>query len=342
MMIIRPIRQSDYPALLKIAEESGHGFTSLPVDESLLKSKIETSEKAFLSEGIGPDSQGYLFVMVDTETDEVVGTSGIEASVGLRTPFYHYHQGKVTHYSSELNVYNTVEILTLGNDYTGATEICTLFLSKKARGGSNGRLLSRFRFLFIAQNRGRFADPIMAEMRGVSDEQGRSPFWLWLQEHFFSMEFPDAVHRVGMGKKSFIAELMPKYPIYTSLLSEDAQAVIGKVHEQTKPALRLLEREGFTSRGYVDIFDAGPAVEAKYDEILTIKQRREYKVVIGDVTEGVPYIVSNTDVINYRATVSNLIINNEEGVAIIDADASQALNVKEGECISAVTVAYPE
>ena len=162
MLIIRPIRQSDYPALLTIAEESGHGFTSLPVNESLLKAKITRSVNAFNSNNNVLDDQGYLFVLADSDTDDVVGTSGIESSVGLRDPFYHYHQGKVTHYSNELNVYNTVDILTLGNDYTGATEICTLFLSKKARHGWHGRLLSRFRFLFIGQNPHRFADTVVA------------------------------------------------------------------------------------------------------------------------------------------------------------------------------------
>ncbi len=48
---------------------------------------------------------------------------------------------------------------------------------------------------------------------------------------------------------------MPKLPIYINLLSKEAQAVIGQVHDNTKPALKLLEREGFCCRDYVDIFD---------------------------------------------------------------------------------------
>lgn len=336
MMIIRPITQSDYPALLSIAEESGHGFTSLPVDEALLKAKIARSEQAFLSNDETLENHSYLFVIVDSSTDEVVGTSGIESSVGLRDPFYHYHQGKVTHYSNELNVYNTVDILTLGNDYTGATEICTLFLSKKARHGFNGKLLSRFRFLFIGQNEARFSDTVVAEMRGVSDESGQSPFWSWLQEHFFSMEFPDAVHRVGMGQKSFIAELMPKYPIYASLLSPEAQAVIGKVHDQTKPALVLLEKEGFSNRGYVDIFDAGPTVEAKLDDIHTVNSRKEYKVHIGHVDNGLDYILCNLEVANYRAAVAKLLLNVDECIATMDAETASVLKVSEGESVSVV------
>ena len=100
-------------------------------------------------------------------------------------------------------------------------------------------------------------------MRGVSDENGRSPFWEWLEAHFFSMDFPTADYLTGIGNKVFIAELMPKYPIYVNLLSQEAQNVIGKVHKKTEPALRLLQEEGFSCRGYVDIFDGGPTVEAK-------------------------------------------------------------------------------
>ena len=74
---------------------------------------------------------------------------------------------------------------------------------------------------------------------------GNSPFWEWLEAHFFSMDFPTADYLSGIGNKVFIAELMPRYPIYTNLLSQEAQDVIGHVHEKTRPALRLLEREGF-------------------------------------------------------------------------------------------------
>ena len=177
MIIIRPIKQSDYDALYRIAVESGHGFTSLPVNEALLKKRINHTEASFNKAVTAPGNEGYLFVMEDTETGNVVGTSGIEAAVGLDDAFYHYHLGKVIHSSRELNIYNTVETLSLCNDYTGATEICTLFLSESHRKNNNGRLLSRFRFLFIDEHQERFSDTVIAEMRGVSDEDGRSPFW---------------------------------------------------------------------------------------------------------------------------------------------------------------------
>lgn len=335
MLVIRPIRESDYPALYKIAQDSGIGFTSLPVNEALLKNKISAAEKAFASCPDTPGQQSYLFVMEDTDTGEVVGTSGIESTVGMQDAFYHYHVGKVVHASRELGVHNSVEILTFCNDYTGVSEICTLFLQESARKNLAGRLLSKFRFLFMAQHRHRFADTVIAEMRGVSDEAGKSPFWEWLEAHFFSVDFPTADYLTGIGDKVFIAELMPKYPIYVNLLSKDAQASIGKVHEKTKPALRLLEQEGFRYRGYVDIFDAGPTVEADIDSIATVRQSKEAKVEISpvlDINTLDSFFIINTNIRDFRACVGQLKQLSDDKVIVSQALAD-ALLLSQGDSI---------
>ncbi len=336
MIIIRPIQASDYDALHQIAIESGHGFTSLPVNEELLTKRINHSEASFNKDVSQPGDEGYLFVMEDTETGKVVGTSGIEAAVGLEDAFYHYHLGKVVHNSRELGIYNTVETLSLCNDYTGATEICTLFLGESHRKNNNGRFLSRFRFMFIAEHAERFSDTVIAEMRGVSDSDGRSPFWAWLEEHFFSMDFPTADYLTGIGKKVFIAELMPKYPIYVNLLSKDAQAVINKVHDKTVPALRLLEAEGFARKGYVDIFDAGPTVEANIKSIRTAVESERYQVIIGDVSESNNYIVCNTKIKSFRAAQASVSIRETAKQVVLTQDVADALLVNEGDWVRIV------
>ncbi len=333
MNIIRPIKASDYDALHQVAVESGHGFTSLPVNEGLLKNRITRSESSFQKAVSEPGDESYLFVMEDTETGEVLGTSGVVAAVGLDEAFYHYYLSKVVHSSRELKVYNTVELLTLCNDYTGASEICTLFLKENARRGLNGRLLSKFRFLFMAEHEQRFSETVIAEMRGVSDDLGESPFWQWLESHFFSMDFPTADYLTGIGQKVFIAELMPKYPIYINLLSREAQAVIGVVHEKTKPALRLLENEGFKCTGYVDIFDAGPTVEANLQHIESVKvsQRRQVILVDSLPEDTESFIAINTSMVDFRGAVVAL-VKTGDTVQISHKDA-QALGVKEREFI---------
>lgn len=343
MYIIRPISTQDYAALYQVAVESGVGFTSLPVNEALLKKKIARAEAAFSSEVNSPGNQSYLFVLEDTDTNTVVGTTGIEAAVGLDDAFYHYHVGKVVHASRELNIHNTVDILSVCNDYTGVTEICTLFLREQARGGINGRFLSKIRFLFMMEHRERFSETIIAEMRGVNDEEGRSPFWAWLEEHFFSLDFPTADYLTGIGNKRFIAELMPKYPIYVNLLSKDAQAVIGKVHEKTRPALQLLQEEGFGYRGYVDIFDAGPTVEANLSHIRTAQASRKLPVIIDEhkvAQEGQTCYIINTSVKDFRAVATDLAVSEDQNVAVITKHTAAALNINEGDSVRFAPIAY--
>ncbi|TMO66353.1 arginine N-succinyltransferase [Pseudoalteromonas aurantia] len=332
MHILRPIKDSDFDALRQIAAESGHGFTSLPVNDDILREKIQRSEHSFAKSLCSPQDEGYLFVLEDSATGDIMGTTAIEAAVGMTVPLYHYHLGKTVHHSPTLKVYNTVDILSMCNDYTGSSEICTLFLREPYRKGLAGRFLSRSRFTFMADHSTRFSDTVIAEMRGVSDEQGHSPFWQWLQEHFFSIEFPQADHMVGLGDKVFISELMPKYPIYANLLSKKAQDVIGQVHEKTKPALRLLEKEGFEHRGYVDLFDAGPTVEAKLTNIQTVQASHIATVNICQVEQAQSFAISNQQLQNYRATFTDHVCyHSHENVIDISKDVAAALNVSNGD-----------
>ena len=337
MQVLRPITTADFAALKQIAIESGHGFTSLPVDDEQLKDKIDRAEKSFAKNINQPLDESYLFVLEDSETGEVIGTTAIEAAVGLSVPLYHYHLGKTVHHSPTLNVYNTVDILSMCNDYTGCSEICTLFLRENSRKGLTGRFLSRSRFLFMAQHSERFADTVIAEMRGVSDEDGHSPFWQWLQEHFFSIEFPKADHLVGLGDKVFISELMPKYPIYVNLLSKKAQAVIGNVHDKTKPALKLLEKEGFEHRGYVDLFDAGPTVEAKLGNIRSVRESQVCPITIGELEHISQHssdtlAVCNQGVSGFRATFTqHAHYNHAKHTLVISQEVADALNLSQGD-----------
>lgn len=340
MLLIRPIESTDYQALYSCAVESGHGFTSLPIDQDLLERRIERAQHAFAQPDIEqPGDEGYLFVMEDTESGEIAGVSGIEAAVGMSEAFWHYRLGKAVHYSEKLNIHNTLETLTLCNDYTGVSELCTLFLREPYRHSLNGRTLSRFRMLFLAQFKQRFSDWVIAEMRGVSDENGRSPFWEWLEKHFFSMDFPKADYLSGIGDKTFIAELMPRFPIYTSLLSDDAQQVIGKVHDNTRPALRLLESEGLRFRGFVDIFDAGPTVEAEVCNLRSVRNSRLLPVKVveqGGQTELEPHIVCNTSLTEFRA--AQIQRHPQSEVVELTAEQAQQMKVNTGDDVRVVAL----
>jgi arginine N-succinyltransferase len=163
---------------------------------------------------------------------------------------------------------------------TDTSEICSLLLSDSHRGGGNGLLLSRCRFMFLDHFRKHFSEKVFAEMRGVSDRDGRSPLWEALGRQFFDMDFTEADILSGQGNKSFIAELMPKFPIYLPMLPDQARAVIGRVHDNTAAALKMLQAEGFNFNGMVDIFDGGPVVEAFIHNIRTVRDSSDRTVMI--------------------------------------------------------------
>lgn len=325
MMVIRPIRQEDFASLYRLAEKTGVGFTSLVADEAILQNKINASTRSFAKENITtPGDEDYLFVLEDTDTGDIVGTTGLLAAVGLEEPFYSYHLGTITHSSRELGVHNIMPTLVLNNDFTGFSEVCSLFLEEDYRHSKNGQLLSKCRFMFIAQYPERFTDKIFAEMRGVSDENGVSPLWESLGRHFFSIDFERADELTSLGSKQFIAELMPNNPVYVNLLTPEARAVLGHVHKSTVPARRLLEQEGFRYENYVDIFDGGPTIEARVQDIRAVRNSRLCLATIGEpngMNEGHYYLVSNASVIEFRCILIQRSIPPDSAITLTQEEA---------------------
>jgi len=336
MMIIRPVRSGDIDALEYLANSAKVGLTTLPPDRKLLEKKIVASQDAFAAERTEPGNDHYLFVLEDTETGTAVGTAGIVAAVGVAEAFYSYRVGTVVHASRELGVYNKIPTLYLSNDYTGSTEIRSLFLDPSYRKDKNGKLLSKSRFLYMAGFPHRFADKVIAEMRGYSDENGRSPFWEGLGRRFFSMDFSQADFLTGIGDKHFIAELMPKHPVYVNLLSDETQTAIAHVHEYTRPALSILEKEGFSYQGYVDIFDAGPTIEAPLKRIRAIRESITLPVTIGTmVTDGEHHLISNAKQEMFRCALVQLPLTKGNEI-VVDKILAEALGVDNGDIVRVV------
>jgi len=335
-MIVRPVRSADLPALIDLARSTGAGLTTLPANEERLAHRVGWAEKAFRGEAERADAD-YLFVLED-DAGKVVGISAVAGAVGLREPWYNYRVGLTVSASQELNIHRQVPTLFMANDLTGNSELCSLFLHADYRNGLNGRLLSKARFLFIAEFRQLFGDKVIAEMRGMSDERGRSPFWESLGRHFFKMEFSQADYLTGVGNKAFIAELMPKFPLYTCFLSEDARAVIGRVHPDTEPALAMLKAEGFSYQGYVDIFDAGPAIEAETAKIRAVQGSQNLVLAIGTPGDDAdPFLVHNRKCQDCRITAAPARL--AAGTLVVDPLTAKRLRLSAGDQVRAVPLA---
>jgi len=277
MVIIRPVKLEDHDGLVALAHQETFGLTSLPKDARLLRTRILESLYAFHKPVQKPGGELYVFVMEDLAIGRVIGTSCIISKVGGFQPFYTYRIDVSIHDSQTLGIRKEIPTLHLVKEHCGPSEIGGLLLAPEYRRHGNGRLLSLFRFLFMAEHPERFESVVIAEMRGVLDATGNSAFWDALGRHFFDMDYPSADLLSAMDKK-FIADLMPTSPIFIPLLPKTAQQVIGEVHEQTKPALKLLLNEGFQYTQMVDIFEAGPVIQCSVEDIRIVRESRKAMV----------------------------------------------------------------
>ncbi|HZS80701.1 MAG TPA: arginine N-succinyltransferase [Herbaspirillum sp.] len=301
MLLVRAVKEDDLDGLMELSTQAGSGMTTLKADRGMLGHRVEVACASF-AEKIAPPQRDYLFVMEDLVAGRLVGVSAIKSAVGLDEPFYNYRIGTLVHASKELKVFSRMDTLYLSNDLTGSSELCSLFLHPAYRSGSNGKLLSKCRFLFMAQFPHLFSRKIIAEMRGFQRADGTSPFWDSLGQHFFRMDFNRADDLSGLGKKSFIAELMPRHPLYVAYLPPEAQEVIGRVHADTAPARRLLEQEGMYYEGYVDIFDAGPVLQARVSELRAVREGAlaTVRLAAPDTAADHPVLVANTVLHDFR------------------------------------------
>lgn len=334
-MLVRAARIEDLSALLKLALEAGSGLTSLPASEERLERRLRTVTASFAGELPVADAD-YLFVLEDGQ-GQVIGTSGVIAAAGLREPWYSYRRGLTVTASRELNVYRQQPTLFLTNDLTGASSLCSLFLSQPYRHSLAGRLLSRARFIHMAEFASDFAPRVIAEMRGLSDSQGRSPFWDSLGRHFFRMDFARADYLTGTGSKSFIAEMMPKFPLYACFLSDEARAAMGRVHPDSEPALAMLLEEGLQDQGYIDIFDGGITLEAQFNQVRSIRDSQTLLLAIGTPGEQAQhYLVHNRSRADCRITAAPGRV--AAGTLVVAADTAACLRLRAGTPVRAVSL----
>jgi arginine N-succinyltransferase len=319
-----------------MARQVGSGMTTLKPDREMLGARVDCAVASF-AEAIPPEQRDYMFVLEDTVRGVLAGVCAIKGAVGLTEPFYNYRIGTLVHSSRELDVFTRMDTLYLSNDLTGSTELCSLFLLPEYRTGYNGKWLSKSRFLFIAQFQQLFTEKIIAEMRGFQAEDGTSPFYEGLGRHFFKMDFNHVDGLTALGKKSFIAELMPRQPLYVAYLPQDAQDVIGQVHRSTLPARKLLEQEGMHYEGYIDIFDAGPVLQGRVAELRAVRDS-----VLALAEEGRPegatehVLVSNTSLSDFRMVLAQA-SPGEARIALSAQELSQ-LHCQAGEQVRTLSL----
>lgn len=297
--VVRPIAPDDVNALMALAAALGPGMTTLPADRGALQRKAENAAASFRGEGC--DEAQYLLGLCERSAPQrLLGVAGIYPNVGARFGFFSYRVGCLIQRSRLSDKAAHLQVLSIDNGYTGATEVGSLAVHPCLRGRGAGKLLAKARYLLIAAAPERFGSRIIAEMRGWQDDGGRSPFWDAVGRKFFDVDFALADRLSAIEGAAYFADLWPKLPIYSALLPDDARRSIGRAHSASQTALDMLAREGFVFEGMIDLFDAGPQVSANAADIVTIRASQCASIAALPVA---PALVSTNTLSDFRVWV---------------------------------------
>lgn len=332
-LIIRAATLRDIDPMLEMTRSVTPGLTTLMIDRPRLLERIERSQFAFTRQSEGPGGEPYVLVMEDQTSGRLIGTAAVYGKSGGYEPIYVYRVVLTRHDCPPLGIHNQQrKTLHLQRIYDGPTVIGSLFLLPDYRGGGRGRFLSLSRFMLLAQRPGQFADRVVAEMRGRCDEHGVSPFWEAVMRPFFQVDFPvaDAMSTIA---KTFIEELIPPFPIPLELLPLGAREVIGQVHPETEPAVKLLGGEGFTATDMIDIFDAGLVLECKTTNIRSVAACRQQvaQVTSGELTGPVAMLASRAG--GFRCVQAAIDMKASETDGRISQETAEQLGVTNGDSI---------
>jgi len=328
-IVLRAAGGGDLSALYAMAQTTGGGFVNLPPDREKLGERLSAADAAFARDTDSFGIDRFLFVLEDGPGGAIHGTCQIFSHIGTDTPFYSYRIDR--HGADHAVLGRSVDhtTLTICTDHAGCSEVGGLFL----RAGGAGALLARSRYLFIAMHRARFADRTIAELRGVVDDAGEAPFWEGIAARFFGMGFAAADAFNAAHGTHVLAGLLPTTPVLLAMLPDSARAVLGVPHPSGRPALRLLEKEGFRYDHYVDLFDGGPTVTAATDDIATVRTARSATVrAVDEHAHAAPHIAAAGRLAGFRACFAR-IAPYDDGV-VVDPVAARALGVGIGDPIT--------
>ena len=343
MLVVRPVRSADLPALERLAGSATPRLTNLPAHRDRLEERIARSQHAFAAEVEAPGDEHYTFVLEDLARGEVVGTATIRAQAGAREAYYTYRQETLIHASQQLDVRREVPTLSLSHEVSEATLLCALSLDARYKGTSAESLLRRARLMFIAQYPERFAAVLAMAFPGYLDEQGESPFWNSVGRHFFVRDYQEINYLAGVRSKSFIAEVMPQFPLYLALLTPQARAAIGREYPDHEAALSEMLAEGFLRSRHVDIFDAGPVIKGERERLQSFRHAAWHPVRIRPahaLPDAEPAMVANQRLDDFRCVVARYALSPTGQLMLCPAHAER-LGVEEGRAVLAAPLTLP-
>jgi arginine N-succinyltransferase len=320
---------ADLDGFRQLREIAGPGFTSLMLDDTAMAKRLEHSERSFASAITSAGAERYFIVLEHIETGAIAGCCGVKATIGEKPPFFNFRVYTEAQSSSVVDRRFDMRILIGVNDFTGCSEVGSLFVRPEHRHAGVGRALAQNRYMLMAAAPQRFRAQVISELRGVVSGDGVSPFWEAVGRHFFRMDFAEADKLSATTDNQFILDLMPQHPIYVDLLPEAAREVIGKCHADGEGARKLLEWEGFAFANVIDIFDGGPLMSVQRDHIRTLRESRRLRLEpAGQLTGAKRTLIAAPAVQDYRCVSAHAAVAG--GVVQVEPAVLSALRLDAG------------
>ncbi|PKH02833.1 arginine N-succinyltransferase [Psychromonas sp. MB-3u-54] len=312
MIVLRPAQLSDISKLERLAYASGPMVSTLPAKRSHLLAKVERSIHSFEQEVLTPGEESYLFVLEEMLTGQLVGTGVVNALAGNREPFYSFRNDIKIHSSRELKIHSRIHALTLNHDLSDHSQLCSFYISPALADTRYPSLVTLGRLLFMSVFPMRFANEWMAVLPGISDKDGRAPFWEHVGRKFFGIDYNQVEYYNTTRDKTFVAEMMPYHPLYVTLINEEAQAVMGLVHNEAQLQCDLLSEQGFEPDKYVEIFDAGPILSAPRNAISLCQQIKSVTLTINTTDAATQtYLLGMADNNDFKACIVQGVLQGE-------------------------------
>lgn len=333
MFVIRPAAAEDLPTLLKFARMVH--FINLPADRDALSAKIVRSRRSFSGEAEDAREREFMFVLEDTSTGNVIGTSAIISCISWPGhPHTFLHVRRKSLFSQDLQTGQVHLTLEFGTDESGPSELGGLILAPGYRGHAErlGAFLSLVRLHFLGLHREHFAEQVIAELMGAVTPDSRNLLWEYLGRRFINLSYKEA-DLFCQHSKEFITSLFPRGEIYASLLPPEARNLIGRVGEETRPAKKMLEEQGFRFEDHVDPFDGGPYISARRDEIPIVQATRNATLEVGGGDHPETAFISCDGELGYRAVRCSCRLEGDrvhlgpEHAAAIGAESGAAIGV---------------
>jgi arginine N-succinyltransferase len=277
MFVLRSIKTSDLKQVHQLARMLN--AINLSTRQEELQKQIQTSLKSFSGEVKKPDAK-FIFCLEDTESKKIIGACMIIAQHGTKdSPHFFFDVKKIEKFSQSIHSGIVHQILKLGYDYDGPTELGGLILHPAFRGTGKrlGKTLSWGRLMYIGMHRRKFKDRVIAEFLPPLTSDGKSELWEALGRNFTNLSYLEA-DRISRSNKEFILSLFPKQSIYTCLLTARVRSLIGEIGEDSKPAKNMLQKAGLKYLNMIDPFDGGPHYGSKMKDVTLLKNVKKIKI----------------------------------------------------------------